>query len=93
MKSGRSRKELVLDQELRAMLNEWNPIGCPLPPDEYDCMIQPLLGKLRRGCNEAFIVRFLQEWLRDHIGLTSRRGMKEFAAKVCAWYASRAIAR
>ncbi len=75
------------EAELRRLLNEWNPIGVPgLPPDEYDCMIRPLLGKLRRGCNREFIRRFLDDWIGDHLGLSGDCGKAEFAARVLAWY-------
>ena len=76
-----------LAAELRALVNEWNPIGFELPPDEVDCLLKPLLGKLRSGCNEEFVARFLEEWLDDHLGLSSAaRRAKAFAPKVCAWY-------
>lgn len=43
-----------LQGELRYLLNRWDPIGvydeeADYPPDEYDCMIGPLLGRLARG--------------------------------------------
>ena len=75
------------EEDLRRLLNEWNPIGVPgLPPDEYDCVIKPLLEKLRRGCNQEFIQRFLNEWIGEHFGLSGERGKEEFAARLLAWY-------
>ena len=93
MKGRRSGKQDGLHQELRALLNDWNPIGCPLPPDEYDCMIAPLLEKLQRGCNEEFVVRFLGDWTKDHLGLSGEPRLKSFARRVCAWYAKTADTR
>ena len=41
----RERKAAI--RYLRDLLNEWDPIGgCHVPPDEYDCLIGPLLSKL-----------------------------------------------
>ena len=44
----------TLQDELRYLLNRWDPIGVydetlNFPPDEYDCMIAPLLTRLSRG--------------------------------------------
>jgi hypothetical protein len=61
---------------LRKLLNTWNPIGCSLPPDEYGCLIDPLLSRLRRGC----------KMLSRHFGRAVERGVEEFSAKVILWY-------
>lgn len=77
-------------EELSKMLLEWDPIGCSPPPDEYDCLIGPLLTKLRSGCNVEFVTRFLDAEIKDHFGMDSKScGTASFAAKVCAWFASR----
>jgi hypothetical protein len=50
----------VIQDNLRYILNEWDPIGvADVAPDEYDCMVPPLLGKLRAGGGRADI----SEWL------------------------------
>jgi hypothetical protein len=38
---------------LRRLLWEWDPIGVSdvAPDDEYDCLIPPLLDRLRRGAD------------------------------------------
>jgi hypothetical protein len=87
VKKGKSRKEDPRIQPLRELLNEWNPIGVQgLPPDEYDSIIEPLLRRLARGCNEEFIVKFLDDRVGNDFGLSGEFGKKAFAAKVCAWY-------
>ena len=83
----KNSKADTIIEELRGLLNEWNPIGGSLPPDEYDCLLKPLLGKLRAGCNEEFVERLLKDALDNHFGLSSAaRQAKSFSKKVCAWY-------
>lgn len=65
---------------------EWDPIGCLPSPDEYDCLSNPLLQKLRSGCNVERIARFLHGELKDHCGLRGEEGADEFAKKVVDWY-------
>ncbi len=52
-------------QELRALLNEWNPIGAAgLPEDEYDCFLG-LIGDLHRGSSQAEVAAHLREQLAE----------------------------
>jgi hypothetical protein len=71
---------------LRRLVLAWNPIGAPVPSDEYDCLIKPLLGKLRQGCNQEFLCRFLREWVGEHLGLSGDHGVDAFAGVVSGWY-------
>ncbi|MFF8985896.1 hypothetical protein ACF08E_21240 [Streptomyces globisporus] len=57
----------LTEKNLRQLLNEWDPIGVA---DEYDCMLAPLLGRLRRGADQAEIAAFLRTELVEHFGLT-----------------------
>jgi hypothetical protein len=73
--------------ELRSLLNQWDPIGCAPPPDEYDCLLLPLLNKLQSGCNQDFVKGFLDREIGDHFGMNPRScGTEEFAKKVMTWY-------
>jgi hypothetical protein len=46
---------------LRDLLNEWGPIGGGhVPPDEYDCLIGPLLSKLSAGAGRPQMGEFLR---------------------------------
>lgn len=73
--------------ELRKLLNEWNPIGGESPPDEYDDLIRPITRKLESGCNPEFLEKFLIEFLRVNYGLnTTNKGVGEFANRVHVWY-------
>ena len=40
-----------------------------IAPDEYDCLIAPLLGRLIRGEGRSDISEFLWFELEDHFGL------------------------
>ncbi|MET8936744.1 hypothetical protein ABZ329_06515 [Streptomyces rubiginosohelvolus] len=61
----------LTEKNLRRLLNEWDPIGvADEVPDEYDCMLAPLLGRLRRGADQAEIAAFLRTELVEHFGLT-----------------------
>jgi len=58
------------EDDLRRLLNEWNPIGiADAVQDEYDCMLPPLLQRLRSGANPTAIGEFLRHELEDHFGL------------------------
>ncbi|WP_406862959.1 hypothetical protein ABZO31_21955 [Streptomyces sp. HUAS MG47] len=74
--------------DLRQLLNEWDPIGvADEVPDEYDCMLAPLLQRLRGGADETAIGAFLRHELEDHFGLDPvHREPEEMAARVIAWW-------
>jgi len=78
-------------RELRALLNEWNPIGIRLgaADDEYDCLLWPLMRLLEQGSTGDAIVTYLTSELRDHFGLSpNERGTAEFAERAKAWFES-----
>ncbi|MFJ3969573.1 hypothetical protein ACIPYR_15670 [Streptomyces parvus] len=61
----------LTEKNLRQLLNEWDPIGvADAVPDEYDCMLAPLLWRLRRGADKTEIAAFLRTELVEHFGLT-----------------------
>lgn len=75
---------------LRDLLNEWDPIGVADDvPDEYDCMVAPLLGRLLGGAGQTEIGAFLRHELEDHFGLDPT-GLRPdaMAARVIAWWTS-----
>lgn len=80
--------------ELQALLNDWDPIGvydlANFPDDEYDCLYEPLLTRLRRGEDEATIGAFLETELRDHFGLDPQWSRPyDFAVRLVNWFAGR----
>ncbi len=77
--------------ELRDLLCAWDPIGVipGAPRDEYDCVMAPLIGWLRRGESPEQIALYLEEMIRDHFGLRPVWGSlpsRTLAAEATAWY-------
>jgi len=83
-----------LQDELRYLLNRWDPIGVydealDFPPDEYDCLLAPLLTRLARWDSRAELSEFLWREIEDHFGLDPVRcGTDMFADRLLAWYAA-----
>lgn len=73
---------------LRRLLNEWDPIGvADEVPDEYDCMLAPLLQRLRRGADRTEIGTFLRDELEHHFGLSPLPSEPDaMAARVISWW-------
>ncbi|MFD5584445.1 hypothetical protein ACFWII_11675 [Streptomyces sp. NPDC127063] len=79
-----------VEDGLRRLLNEWDPIGvADAVRHEYDCMLIPLLGRLRRGADQAEIGEFLRHELEDHFGLTPLPSEPAaMAARLMSWWAT-----
>ncbi|MGY3201339.1 hypothetical protein [Streptomyces sp. TE5632] len=79
---------LSTESDLRHLLNEWDPVGvADLVQDEYDCMLGPLLQRLRGGASQTEIGEFLRRELEDHFGLDPLGLRPEaMAARVTAWW-------
>lgn len=75
------------------MLNRWDPIAIydealNFPPDEYDCLIGPLITRLARDESRANLSEYLWNQIEDHFGLDPVRcGTDLFADRLLAWYA------
>ncbi|WP_432097860.1 hypothetical protein [Streptomyces sp. WAC 04229] len=78
----------VAENGLRHLLNEWDPIGvADAVQDEYDCMLAPLLQRIRDGADPAEIGEFLRHELEDHFGLTPLRSEPEaMATRLMSWW-------
>lgn len=79
------------DGELRELLLRWDPIGVvgepDWPEDEYDSFIEPLTVRLREGASEEELTRYLEEAVRDQLGLEPDRDREAaFARELLAWY-------
>ena len=49
-----------IEANLQVLLNQWDPIGlADAVEDEYDCLIWPLLSRLKAGAGRAEISEFL----------------------------------
>jgi hypothetical protein len=82
--------DIARQLNLRYLLNEWDPIGVSeIAPDEYDCMIGPLLVRLRAGAGRAEISEYLWFELEDHFGLDpARYDVDTMANRLVAWWAA-----
>jgi hypothetical protein len=61
-------------ENLRYLLNNWDPLGvADLVSDEYECLLAPLWTRLRTGCSRAHVSEFLWFELEDHFGLDPAR--------------------
>ncbi len=84
-----------LQQELRYLLNRWDPIGVydeslDFPPGEYDCLIGPLLVRLARRDSRADLSQYLWDEIENHFGLDPVRcGTDHFADRLLAWFATK----
>jgi hypothetical protein len=84
-----------LQAELRYLLNHWDPIGVydealDFPPDEYDCLIGPVLTRLARQDGRAELSEYLWNEIENHFGLDPvRAGTDLFADSLLAWYAAK----
>ncbi|MFD0278848.1 hypothetical protein ACFVHB_33745 [Kitasatospora sp. NPDC127111] len=77
---------------LRRLLNAWDPIGvADESPDEYACMLAPVLARLHAGAGQAEVEAFLRHELVDHFGLDPL-GLRPdaMAARVIAWWTAAA---
>lgn len=78
--------------ELRALLNEWDPIGVGAEPDwpgdEYDDLVEPLRARLAAGASAGELSIFLEQYVIEHIGGASDADREErFAARLVEWWA------
>jgi hypothetical protein len=77
-------------RELRALLNEWDPIGVigeHGPDDEYDCLLWPLMRLLEGGASVRDLTDYLQQEFTDHFGLSAApQGSLQFAEQAKCWY-------
>ncbi|MEU3514646.1 hypothetical protein ABZ770_05055 [Streptomyces sp. NPDC006654] len=74
---------------LRRLLNEWDPIGvADLVQDEYDCLIAPILRRLRHGASRGALREFLSRELTDHFGLSHPYDVDGMADRLTAWWTS-----
>ncbi|MFB7512905.1 hypothetical protein [Streptomyces sp. NPDC056144] len=75
---------------LRALLNEWDPIGvADMVHDEYVCLIGPLLSRLHRRASRTEISAFLWHEVTEHFGLAPfRREVDAVADRLVAWWSA-----
>ena len=83
--------------ELRALLNDWDPIGVfqggaepEWPTDEYDCLHGLVLTSLRRGDSVEATAQLLDHEFKEHFGLPLEPDSCHSAAdRLHDWYRGR----
>ncbi|MCJ0875795.1 hypothetical protein [Streptomyces sp. AP-93] len=80
----------VLFDNLRYLLNEWDPIGvADLSQDEYDCMLAPFVPAPPPWHHAGEIGEFLWYELEDHFGLDPvDHGTDAVADRLIAWWSA-----
>jgi hypothetical protein len=76
-------------RELRALLNEWDPIGVGPdgPKDEYDCLLWPIMRKLENNTRPGELAAFLKAELEQHFGIRDDAARTAaFASRACNWF-------
>ncbi|MFJ8110111.1 hypothetical protein [Streptomyces sp. NPDC096132] len=78
-----------VQDDLRHLLTEWDPIGvADLVPDEYDCLVAPILSRLKRGADRAELKEFLCHELTAHFGLSHPYDVDGMSDRLTAWWTS-----
>jgi hypothetical protein len=78
---------------MRALLLEWDPIGVAHvaeAPDEYDCMISPLMHQLFAGAAAGDLASWIATERTEHFGLGPDPGRDaELAGRLMTWWSGR----
>lgn len=89
-----ARSARGLQEELRARLLAWDPIGVsgwPEAADEYDCLMDPLVRQLDDGASAGTIAAWLCRELGEHFGLDPDPERETaLAAELTAWWSAAA---
>jgi hypothetical protein len=76
--------------ELRQLLNDWDPIGVrdiSAHDDEYDCLLGPLMTMLAAGGDVPEVTAYLRMQVEDHVGLNPDGvDVGNFAARAVVWW-------
>ena len=84
-------------EELRALVNAWDPIGVfgpdadgdeAGPEDEYDCIRDRLISHLLQGAGREEITELLRAELTDHFGLDPELLTQEVIDQIFSWWSS-----
>jgi len=79
-------------RELQKAVNDWDPVGLielGAPEDEYECLVGPLMRMLQVGSRFEEIVRYLNQHIPEHFGVSKPEGAHEFAEGIVRWFSAR----
>jgi hypothetical protein len=75
---------------IEEMLRRWNPIGAPIPRDEYDGYAPGILGKLRAGADLDELTRHLHSLATTQMTLPGNiERDRRFASELLSWWVDR----
>ena len=72
-------------QELRDLLNKWDPVGliaAGAPKDEYDCLLGKMIRLLVDDSDEETIVESLSREFPEHFGVEMPKGTREQVKRI-----------
>jgi hypothetical protein len=77
---------------VRLLAAEWNPIGFDVPPDEYDCVADPVGATLRDGLGPAEVAAVLGARRMEHFGCEADADSDlRVATALVEWYSATVI--
>ena len=76
--------------ELRGRMNAWDPLGlidAGAPPDEYECVVGPLMRMLESAEDSDVMAQYLNSEFRDHFELpVAMTDIINFVEQTRLWY-------
>jgi len=64
------RKRIFTEESaIRRIIQDWQPLGFPVPEDEYDCLVLQLIGLKHAGGSGDDVVLKIKDEIEDHFGL------------------------
>lgn len=80
-------------RELRDLINAWDPIGLievGCPPDEYECVVGPIMRILEQGAPTVHITEYVLKEFPDHFGVpVPELSAASFATRASYWFSAR----
>jgi hypothetical protein len=76
------------ESAIRKIINNWPPIGCKTPDDEYDCLVHHLLSVLNSGGKKKEVAVRIKQELEHHFGLrhVRKKEVSSTADKIWKWW-------
>jgi hypothetical protein len=69
--TNKKRKQIAKEEAaIRQVINAWQPIGFPMPEDEYDCLVHHLLSVLNSGGSQQDVAAKIKNDIENHFGLS-----------------------